>query len=36
MDESYEDFVVLKDALKVFDGRWRASGEWHGRALAES
>jgi hypothetical protein len=36
MDKSYEDFVVLKEALKVFDGRWRASGEWHGRALAES
>jgi hypothetical protein len=36
MDESYEDFVVLKEALKVFDGRWRASGEWHGRALAEN
>jgi hypothetical protein len=27
LDESYEAFMVLKEGLKLFDGRWRASGE---------
>jgi hypothetical protein len=26
-DESVEAFAVLKAAMKVFDGRWRGSGE---------
>lgn len=27
-NESVEDFAVIKTALKVFDGRWRASGAY--------
>jgi hypothetical protein len=26
-DESVEAFAVLKAAMKVFDGRWRATGD---------
>jgi hypothetical protein len=35
VDGPYEDFVVIKAALRVFDERWRASGEWPGQALAK-
>jgi hypothetical protein len=36
VDESMEALLVMKAALKDFDARWRASGEWPGLALAES
>jgi hypothetical protein len=33
-DESVEAFAVLKFAMKVFDGRWKASSEYPRLALA--
>jgi hypothetical protein len=36
VDDLMEALLVTKAALKDFDERWKASGEWRGLALTES